>query len=308
MADSFAPCNGIILKGIGGFYYVEAADGVSPGGERVVYECRARGIFRKENRKPLAGDLVRIQPEPAEKGTVVEILERKNELKRPPVANIDVLMIVASVAAPAANTLLVDKLTAFACNRQILPAVIISKADMDPAYARKLAETYQKSGIPAFIISSEIPDEIERLRSFFEAGKIYAFAGNSGVGKSTLMNRLDPSLCLETGEISDKLGRGRHTTRQVELFHFLSGFLVDTPGFSSFELDRADLILKEDLADCFSDFSEYLGECKFTGCAHMGEKGCAVCRAVAEGKIPESRYRSYAAMYEEVKDIKEWQK
>ncbi|MDR1630365.1 MAG: ribosome small subunit-dependent GTPase A [Oscillospiraceae bacterium] len=306
MSDSFAACNGIILKGIGGFYYVEAAEGFSLG-ESVVFECRARGVFRKENRKPLAGDLVVIQPEAGNKGTVIDILPRKNELKRPPVANIDVLMIVSSVAVPSANTLLIDKLTAFACNRGIMPAVVVSKADLDPRHARSLAEIYEKSGIPVFIISCEMPDELERLQGFFEKGKIYAFAGNSGTGKSTLINRLDPSLGLETGEVSEKLGRGRHTTRQVELFHFLSGFLVDTPGFSSFELDRTDLILKEDLADSFTEFAEYSGQCRFTGCAHLGEKGCAVCRAVDEGKIPRSRYKSYAAMYEEVKDIKEWQ-
>lgn len=307
MSDSSALLKGIILKGIGGFYYVETADGFSEEGRPKVYECRARGLFRKEKLKPLAGDIVTIQTEDDESGTVVEIHERKNALKRPPVANLDYLMIVASVAAPTANTLLIDKLTAFAEHKQIKPVVLISKADLGQEKAGELAEIYKKINLPVFVLSSEIPDELEELKNFFQPEKIYAFAGNSGTGKSSLLNRLDPSLSLETGEISDKLGRGRHTTRQVELFHFLSGFLIDTPGFSSFEPDRSDVIFKDELADCFAEFSEYIESCKFVGCAHMGDLGCAVCKAVEDGEIPKSRYRSYETMYNEVKDIQSWE-
>lgn len=283
---------------------METAEGVLPG---TVYECRAKGLFRKNNIKPLPGDIVTIESAGDGTGQIIEIAERKNFLKRPSVANIDCLIVVSSAASPSPNTLIIDKLLAFAANRDIGTAVVISKSDLNPAYARELTQVYKRSGISAFDVSIYSKEDMEGLKSFFSEGKIYALAGNTGVGKSSLLNSLDSSFSLPTGEISDKLGRGRHTTRQVELFHFLSAYIADTPGFSSFELDKGDRILKDDIAYCFVEFREYIGQCKFTGCSHVNDKGCAVRKAVEDGLIPESRHKSYVAMYNEVKDIKEWE-
>ena len=295
---------GIITKGIGGFYYVDTAEGFS---EERVYECRARGLFRKDKLKPLPGDTALIEVSGELTGTVTDIIDRKNYLKRPPVANIDCLVIVSSVASPAANTLITDRLTALAASRDIETAVVISKSDLDGACAAELADIYKKAGMEAFAVSIFSEESLSDFRAFFQKGKLYAFAGNTGVGKSSLLNRLDPGLRLPTGEISEKLGRGKHTTRQVEIFRFLSSYVADTPGFSSFELEKNGVILKEDLADCFIEFREHISGCKFSGCSHTNDRGCKVREAVEQGQIPESRHKSYVTMYEEVKDVREWE-
>ncbi len=288
---------GIILKSTGGFYYVEAAGDI--------YECKARGIFRKKNNSPRVGDRVEISVPDDGYSAIEKILTRKNTLRRPPLANIDILVIVVSTVEPAPNYLVIDKMTAAAVDNEIEPVVVISKSDLKSG--EELLQTYRKAGIKAFSYSpenSESVNEIKRLLS----GKISAFTGNSGVGKSTLLNILYPELNLETGEISEKLGRGRHTTRTVELFKIGGGYVADTPGFSTVDLERYNLIDKDNIQFCFPEFREYITTCQFTSCSHTCEKGCSIIAAVKEGKISESRHKSYAAMYDEVKNIKEWQR
>lgn len=285
---------GIILKGIGGFYYVEVAD--------AVYECKARGVFRKERITPFAGDYVKISVNDKAENTIDEIFERKNSLIRPPVANIDNLIIVVSTVQPKPNFLLIDKLIAVAEHKGIEPIIVITKTDLESD--SEIVNIYRKSGIK--VISKSDSDYLSCIKDL-TADKINAFTGNSGVGKTTLLNSLDTTLNRSTGEISDKLGRGRHTTRQAELFKTCGGYVIDTPGFSSFEFEKNDYIKKEDLAYCFREFREYVGDCKFTSCTHINDKGCAICEAVNNGIISKSRHSSYIAMYEQAKKIKEWE-
>ncbi len=287
--------HGTIIKGIGGFYYVEAAN--------AVYECKARGVFRKEKITPLVGDKVKITVNENAENTIDEISPRKNSLTRPPVANIDNLIIVASTVEPKPSTLVIDKLTAVAEHKNIEPIIVISKADLSSA--EKLYKIYTLAGFKVIPISNETGEGIDAVKSVFK-NKISAFTGNSGVGKTSLLNNLDKSLLLKTGEISDKLGRGRHTTRQAELFKVCDGYIADTPGFSSFEIDKTDFILKDELPYCFRDFKPYLDNCRFNSCSHTCDKGCAVLEALKDGKIAESRHNSYVTLYNEVKDIKEW--
>lgn len=287
---------GLLLQGISGFYYVEADD--------TVYECKVRGAFRKTKQKPLAGDRVSIQLEDGGV-TITEIAERKNSLIRPPIANIDQLFIISSVCDPAPNLLVLDKMIAVAEDKQIEPVVVFSKTDLRD-YA-DYAAIYEKAGVPVIAVSLETEAGLGQIRSRL-TGRISAFAGNTGVGKSTLLNRISGKFQRETGEISQKLGRGRHTTRSVELLKLESGgYVADTPGFSTVDIERYDMVKKEHLQFAFREFQPYLNQCKFQSCAHIGEKGCAVCEAVKTGEIAISRHESYVAMYNEVKDIKEWQ-
>lgn len=289
--------NGRIIKGIGGFYYVET--------EEQLYSCKARGVFRKKGIMPLAGDLVEIRLGEDGTGYVEEILPRKNFLTRPPVANIDQLIVVTSVCDPSPNTLLIDEAIAAAEDKEIEPVVVVSKTDLESG--EWLRDIYEKAGIPFFAVSSVTDEGIEAVKSLLK-GKVTAFTGNSGVGKSSLLNRIDPRLALETGEISQKLGRGRHTTRKVELLKLGDDtYVADTPGFSSISLEQCDLVRKENLQFCFREFEPYRNQCKFPSCSHTCEKGCAVLQAVREGEIHPSRHTSYVAMYNEVKDLKEWE-
>lgn len=288
---------GIILRSIGGFYYVEAAD--------TVYTCRARGHFRRQGVTPVAGDRVSILVDEDGTGTVDAVLERKNVLVRPPVANLDVLVLVASVCHPRTNTLVLDKMIAVAEKKEICPIIVINKSDIgDPS---ELESIYHTTGLECFTVSANDPKTLESLRRRL-AGQVCVFAGNSGVGKSSILNGIDPSLELTTGEISEKLGRGRHTTRTATLYHLADGFVVDTPGFSSLDMEQVESIDKEELADCFREFAPYEGKCRFIGCAHYREPNCAVRAAVEAGEISGSRYESYVSMYEAVKDKKEWEK
>ena len=288
---------GIVLRSIGGFYYVETAD--------MVYTCRARGIFRKQGITPVAGDRVTISVEEDGTGMLEDVLERKNVLVRPPVANLDALVLVASVCHPKTNTLVLDKMIAVAEKKGICPIIVINKSDLgDPT---ELEQIYHSTGLECFTVSATDPQSIEPLRQRL-AGLICAFAGNSGVGKSSILNVIDPTLDLSTGEISEKLGRGRHTTRTATLYHFADGYVVDTPGFSSLDMEQVESIDKDELADCFREFEPYISQCRFIGCAHYREPNCAVRQAVEAGEITESRYASYVAMYEAVKDKKEWEK
>lgn len=288
---------GILRKGIGGFYYVEA--------EGSLLECKARGIFRKNNITPLAGDSVLVTDLGDGYGSLDEILPRKSALRRPPVANLDRLFIVASVSEPAFHPFLVDQISAIAVSKGIEPVLLITKTDLRAC--QEIANIYHSANLRCLTFSIEDSQDLPALQDLLH-GKISAFTGNSGVGKSTLLNGLFPSLKLETGEISRKLGRGRHTTRCVELFPVPGGgYVADTPGFSALELERSEHIPKEELAHCFPEFAPYLGQCKFTSCSHTKEKGCAVLEAVRNGKLPKSRHESYVALYENAKEWKEWE-
>lgn len=289
--------NGIIIKGIGGFYYVEAADGI-------VYECKARGVFRKEKITPLAGDRVEITVESNNKNSIDKILERRNFFKRPPIANVDTLVIVSSVCDPRPNLLIIDRLTAVASYKNVEPIIVFTKDDLQSA--NEFVKIYTNAGFKTFAVSNETGEGIEKVKSIIDGG-ITVFTGNSGVGKSSLINRMYPDFCLETGEISRKLGRGRHTTRHVELFKVGSGYIADTPGFSSLDFETNDLIKKDELAFCFPDFTDYIGSCRFSTCAHVNDKGCSLVEAVKNGDVERTRHESYVTMYNEVKDIKDWQ-
>ena len=285
---------GLIIKAISGFYYVES--------EGSVYECKARGIFRKKGISPAVGDRAEISVIDGDKAQVENILPRKNYLVRPPLANLDRLFIISSAAQPSPNTFIIDKICAVAVSKDIEPILIFTKTDLENA--DELADIYRRSGFRAFTFSADNDESREEVLSLL-SGKISAFTGNTGVGKSTLLNKL-MGLSIETGEISRKLGRGRHTTRQSELYPVCGGYVADTPGFSTMDIERYEIIRKDDLASCFPDFEKYRMECRFTGCAHICEKGCAVIEAVNDGKIMPSRHRSYVQMYNEVKDIPEY--
>ena len=285
------------MQSIGGFYYVEAAD--------TVYTCRGRGILRRQGLTPVAGDRVTITVEEGDTGVLESVAQRRNCLVRPPVANLDLLVLVASVCQPRTNTLVLDKMIAVAEKKNITPIIVINKSDLgDPT---ELEAIYRTTGLECYTVSATDPSTLTTLRQRL-TGQVSVFAGNSGVGKSSILNALDSTLELSTGEISQKLGRGRHTTRTATLYHLAGGYLVDTPGFSSLDLEQVEPIYKEDLADCFREFAPYEGTCRFAGCAHYKEPGCSVRRAVEAGEISPSRYESYVTMYEAVRDIKEWEK
>ena len=284
---------GLIIKSIGGLYTVESPDGI--------YECVARGIFRKEGRSPCVGDTVTFSDEKV----IKDILPRRNHIIRPPLANLDQLIFVVSVCEPAPNLLLLDKFIAIAEYKNIKPVVVITKVDLDRS--DNIFSVYTKVGIDVVIIDYTDDSTVQKLKSML-AGKISAFTGNSGVGKSTLLNAIDSTLGIKTGEISKKLGRGRHTTRESRLYKLEGGgYIADTPGFSTFETNKYDIIKKEELSACFTEFSDFSGNCRFSDCSHTCEKGCAVIQAVKDGLIPESRHESYCQMYEEAKAIKDWE-
>lgn len=288
--------NGILMKSIGGFYYVRC-DGKE-------YECKARGSFRKSGNSPVVGDKVVISVPEEGFASIEEIKPRINKLKRPALANIDTLVIVCSTVDPEPNFTVIDKMTSAAVNNNMIPAIVVSKNDLKSG--ERIAEIYRNSEFPVFLCSPDDTEDVNKLKAFLK-GKVSAFTGNSGVGKSTLINRIFPELELQTGQISRKLGRGKHTTRVVELFEIDGCFVADTPGFSTVDLQRYEMIDKTQLQYCFPEFEKYLGECQFTSCSHTCEKGCRILQAVADGEIEPSRHKSYVAMYNEVKDIKEWE-
>lgn len=288
---------GRIVKALSGFYYVEAADGV--------IECRARGIFRKEGQSPLVGDLVEYS-EMGRRGMVERILPRRNSFVRPAVSNVDLLVLLAAACNPITDPFLLDRVLAIAGAQGVACLICVNKCDLDPG--DELMRIYCQAGVDVLRTSAHTGEGVAALRERI-AGKTVAFTGNSGVGKSSLLNCIAPELDIPTGEVSDKLGRGRHTTRHVELYRLDDGtYVADTPGFSSFDTDRMEVILKEELQYAFSDFSPYLGQCQFHDCAHLKEPGCAVTRALEQGEIAESRYRSYVRLYEKAKEYKQWER
>lgn len=296
MGDFVITEKGIITKLVGGFYYVEAAE--------KVYECKARGAFRIKGSSPCVGDYVEIGI-PDDGYCVIErVMPRKNSLIRPAVANIDRLVIVTSITSPLPNTLIIDKMIATAVKKNIEPMLVISKTDLKSP--DELYNIYSHSGINTLCFSSK-EYNADELKSRILVNGITAFTGNSGVGKSTLLNSMLPGLAVETGDVSKKLGRGRHTTRTVELYKTDCGYVADTPGFSTVDLQRYEIIKKDELPHCFPEFEPYLNDCRFTSCSHTKELGCAVLEALKKGKIDKSRHQSYVAMYNEVKDLKEWE-
>lgn len=291
---------GRIVRSLGGFYTLRDGEGRE-------LECRARGVFRKQNIKPCVGDWALAEVTEEGSGYVLELRPRKNALVRPPLANLDQLIMVVSIVDPAPNTLVLDKLLAIAEMQKIEPVVAVTKADLSPQAAADFAQLYSQAGFPTALCSSVSGQGLEELRSLL-TGKLSAFCGNSGAGKSSLLNALDSRLGLGTGDISQKLGRGRHTTRHVEIYDLGNGAQVaDTPGFSAVDLEKFQRILKDELALCFRDFAPWRDQCRFSSCSHTKEKGCAVLEAVAQGKIAPSRHQSYVTLYEEAKQIKEWE-
>ncbi len=289
---------GLILQGIGGFYYVETAD--------AVYECKARGSFRREGITPVAGDRVEIVLNvDGTTGTVQRVLPRRNVWVRPPVANLDQLAVVASVTEPLLQPLLLDKLIAIAEDNDVQPLVVLTKSDLSDTTSWETV--YHTAGIPVFTVTTTEPKTTIPLFEQLQ-GRITAFVGNSGVGKSSLLNILQPQWQRETGEISRKLGRGRHTTRSAQLFPLPSGgYVADTAGFSDLDMEYVHPIDKERLEDCFREFRPLFGKCRFTGCSHVHEPDCAVQEAVRQGHIAVSRYESYCAMYAQAKQRKHWE-
>lgn len=286
----------IILKGIGGFYYVRTPD------EKII-ECKAKGKFRNMSISPVAGDIVDIDCE-QETNIISNIHPRKNQFVRPPFANLDLIIMVVSTIEPSPNFLVLDKMCAIARHKNAEVAIVITKTDLSAF--KEVKEIYEKSGFRVFTTADVDTVQLDGLKKLMQ-GKLCAFSGNSGVGKSTLLNKLFPQLSLQTNEISQKLGRGKHTTRQVEIFDMGDCMVADTPGFSSLELDKENFISKTDLQYAFVEFEQYIGKCKFYDCSHTTEVGCAVLKAVKEGEIAQSRHESYMTLYNRQKNIKDWE-
>lgn len=287
---------GRIIRSLSGFYEVQTENGT--------VTCRARGSLRRSTEIPLTGDLVTISVERG-KGMVEKIHPRRNSFVRPAVANVDALVVFAANANPITEPFLIDRVAAIAGDQEVPVYLCVNKCDLDPA--QDLIRIYTHAGFPVIAASAETGEGIEQLREMIR-GKLVAFTGNSGVGKSSILNRLCPVLALPTGEVSEKLGRGRHTTRHVELYDLGEGTLVaDTPGFSSFDTDQMEVMLKENLQYAFPDFGAYIGLCQFHDCSHRKEPGCAVTKALQAGEIEPTRYDSYLRLYEKASQIKLWE-
>lgn len=289
--------NGTIIKALSGFYYVSTENGV--------FECRARGKFRLDGTSPLVGDKVSFNNDANGKGYIEKVFERKNFFIRPAVANIDAMVFIAANTNPVTDPFLIDRVSVIAEESDCELIVCVNKTDLDPA--DELYDIYSKSGFVTIKTSAETGEGIDELRNALK-GKICAFTGNSGVGKSSILNALVPELKLEVGEVSEKLGRGKHTTRHVELFSLSDKtYIADTPGFASFEIEMMQSISKEELMYDFREFKEYIGSCRFNDCAHLKEPGCAVTEALAAGRIMPSRYESYKRLYELSAQNKSWE-
>lgn len=288
---------GVIVKALSGFYYVQT--------DKRLLECKARGRFRLDGTSPLVGDRVECSLDAHGKGRIDRVFERRNFFIRPAVANVDALVFVAANTNPVTDPFLIDRVSVIAESAGCELIVCINKTDVDPA--DELYGIFTAAGFT--VVRTSVPDGtgIDALRREI-AGKICAFTGNSGVGKSSIMNALSPGLNIKTAEVSEKLGRGKHTTRHVELFDIGGGtYAADTPGFASFDIEMMELIPKEQLQFDFVEFAPYIGECRFNNCAHLKEPGCAVTQAVADGKIMPSRYRSYERLYALSAQHKSWE-
>ncbi len=289
--------SGIIVKALSGFYYVSTAEGV--------IECKARGRFRMDGTSPLVGDRVNCSVSSTGKGMIDSVLERRNWFIRPSVANVDALVFVAANTNPVTDPFLIDRVSVIAAEADCRLVVCINKIDIDPA--DELYSIFTKAGFTVIRTSARTGEGIDELKQVL-CGMVCAFTGNSGVGKSSILNAIVPELRIETGEVSEKLGRGRHTTRHVELYDIGDDtFIADTPGFASFEVEMMNIIPKEELQHDFIDFAPYIGKCRFNDCAHLKEPGCAVTAAVSSGEISRSRYASYTRLYELSAQHKFWE-
>lgn len=287
---------GRILSSLSGFYEVQTQGGM--------VTCRGRGNLRRGSEIPLTGDMVEITVERG-KGMVEKILPRRNRFIRPAVANMDALVVFASNVNPVTEPFLIDRVAAIAGDQEVAVHICVNKCDMDPA--DDLVRIYRNAGFPVIRASAVTGEGVEELRQLLK-GKLTAFTGNTGVGKSSMLNALCPELALATGEVSEKLGRGRHTTRHVELYQLAEDtYVADTPGFASFDTEQMDVILKENLQYAFSDFAPFIGECQFHDCSHRAEPECAVRHAVEDGKIEKTRYESYLRLYEKSSQVKLWE-
>jgi len=305
---------GIIVSGVGGLYSVRVENGE-------VFPCRAKGAFRRKGLSPLVGDRVSIRP-PEGSGKeyfIEEIFERKNALIRPPMANLETLFVTFAPKEPEPSTLYLDKLLSIAVFNHIRPVVVVTKADISAELAETYAQIYRKAGFPVFISSSESGNGISALKEYILSLKgICAFAGASGVGKSTLMNALFPSLSLDTGVLSEKISRGKHTTRSVTLYPMTElienapsdSYIADTPGFSMLDFIEFDFYTLEDLPHCFPEFEPYLSECRYTDCSHTKESAsdCAIAAAIENGAISKERHESYLSIYADLVGKHPWKK
>ena len=291
---------GIIVKGIGGFYYVETAEGL--------YECKARGLFRKQKMTPLAGDRCKISAMPDMTGYIEEICPRKNAFVRPPVANVDKMFIVCAASSPDPLPILIDKLSVVALKESIQPEIVINKMDISTEETETLADTYRKAGFNVHTVSAEKGEGIEQIKN--ELGdKISVFAGCSGVGKSSILNKLLPDLNQKIGGVSEKIKRGKHTTREVSLIKLPGGgYIADTPGFSELEIAELTDVEQQELFAFFPEIERQTGECNFRDCRHINEPGCGVKKALEEGKIAQSRYESYKEIFKQLGEINKWEK
>ena len=287
---------GRIIRSLSGFYDVQTPDGI--------ITCRGRGVLRKKGDTPLTGDMVEITVEHG-KGMVERLLPRKNRFIRPAVANVDALVVFAANVNPVTEPFLIDRVAAIAGDQEVPVYICVNKCDLDPAV--DLVRIYQNAGFPVIRASAETGEGVDELRKLLQ-GKLTAFTGNTGVGKSSMLNALCPELALATGEVSEKLGRGRHTTRHVQLYCLGEDtYVADTPGFSSFDTEQMDVLLKENLQYTFPDFGDFLGNCQFHDCSHRAEPGCCVRAAVDSGKIEKTRYDSYLRLYEKAEQVKLWE-
>lgn len=288
---------GTIFKAISGFYYVETENGT--------IECKARGRFRRDNITPFVGDIAEITLTGDGKGILEGLLPRKNAFIRPPIANLDQLVIIASAVIPVTDPFLIDRMTAIAAFNNCDCVICINKSDLNRGDA--LYDIYSKAGYKTILTSAETGEGIPELTEAIK-GRISAFTGNSGVGKSSILNSLEPDFNLTVGDVSQKLGRGRHTTRHVELYELKNGAVVaDTPGFSSFDTEQMELTAKDTLQHLFREFEPYISQCRFLDCAHVKESGCTVLAAVKDGNIAESRHASYVRLYEQAKQHHDWE-
>ena len=309
-------CNleGIIVSGVGGLYSVKADNGE-------IFPCRAKGAFRRKGLTPLVGDRVSVRPPEAsgKEYFIEEIFERKNSLIRPPMANLETLFVTFAPKDPEPSTLYLDKLLSIAVFNHIRPVVVITKSDISEELAATYAEIYKKAGFPVFISSSENGNGVDALKEYILSLKgICAFAGASGVGKSTLMNALFPTLTLDTGVLSEKISRGKHTTRSVTLYPMpdlienapSGAYIADTPGFSMLDFIEFDFYTLEDLPHCFPEFEPYISRCRYTDCSHTKESAndCAIAEAIENGDIAKQRHESYLSIYADLVGKRPWKK
>ena len=289
--------NGIIYKALSGFYYVSTSKGE--------ITCRARGKFRREKTPPLVGDHVEIIESTPGEGMIEMILPRRNAFIRPPVANVDQMVIIASAAIPVTDPFLIDRIALIAVLNNCEPIICINKCDLDPA--DDLRAIYENCGFKIVAVSAEDGTGIDDLRELLES-RISVFTGNSGVGKSSILNRLSPDFNIQTAEVSEKLGRGRHTTRHIELYKLSDGtYIADTPGFSSFDTDILKESIAPEIVKAYPEFAPYLNNCRFPDCAHVKEKGCAVIDAAKKGKISSVRHGNYVRLYDMAMSVKDWE-